>query len=220
MLKKLLGKRKSTPAAAHAAPAADTGPEQAQLSAADLVLRLRHQDFVSALREHGVPKAQLPYTRPLCGELIVTYAFDTPGQFIAATPPLLQEAGVAQEQVHEIALQNTARQVNEASVRIIHDAGGCLLRVGEAGTFTNLEAACLLYPGALKLLHQELQPAGQMLLCTPTRNYLFALDSARPESHAKALEAVRMMYDDDPQHQLSLQWMVQEDGGWQVAQPN
>lgn len=218
LLQKLFGKFQDN-RASQVTQATSQAPAALQPSANNLVVRIKHQNFLRALHAHGVPETQMPYTQPLCGELIVSYAFDMPQEFIMATPGLLEQAGVTSAQVRDHAVQNTAVQVNDASVRIIPDDGGCLLRVGNPGTFTNLEACCLLHPGALALLKEELQPEGQMLLCAPTRNYLFALDSARPQSHAKAMEAAQMMYDDEePTHRLSLQWMVQDDEGWQVVQ--
>lgn len=46
------------------------------LTASQLQPRIKHLNFLRALREAGVPADEVPYHTPLCGELLVTYAFD------------------------------------------------------------------------------------------------------------------------------------------------
>ena len=72
-------------------------PAQAQgpaLRADQLQPRIKHLNFLKALQAAGVPPAQQPSHMPLCGELIVTYAFDLPDSFMMATPNLVELAGV------------------------------------------------------------------------------------------------------------------------------
>jgi len=49
-----------------------------------LVPRIKHVNFRKALQERGLPEEHLPATTPLCGELLVSYTFDLPEQFVIA----------------------------------------------------------------------------------------------------------------------------------------
>lgn len=80
-------------------------PDQG-LSSEKLVPRNRHVDYPKALQAQGVPEQHLPATTPLCGELLVTYAFDLSEQFIMDTPGQLKQAGIAESEVPALALRN------------------------------------------------------------------------------------------------------------------
>lgn len=179
----------------------------------NLTLRIKHTDFLKALQAHGVPPEQMPVTRPLCGDLIVSYAFDTPEQFVMATPALLKSAGIAPQEVHDLALQALHRQVLAYGVRLIEDEGAYLLRIAPEETSTHLEASCLLLDGIWDLLRDEIKPQGELLACVPTRDFFFVLDSAKPESHAHTLELARQLQDKDGVHGLSLQLMAHGSAG-------
>ena len=65
------------------------------LRADQLQPRIKHLNFLKALQAAGVPPDQQPSHAPLCGELIVTYAFDLPDSLMMATLGLVESAGVS-----------------------------------------------------------------------------------------------------------------------------
>lgn len=183
--------------------------------AGHLMPRLKHRDFLRALKGHGVPETALPLTRPLCGDLLIAYAFDRPGEFVMATPPLLSRAGLDAGAVPDLALANLHRRVQEAGVRLIEDQGGYLLRVGEEGADSQLDAVSLLLPAIRRMLQEQIQPKGELLYCAPSRDFLFVLDSARPETHAYTRGVAEALCAGDPTHGLSPQWLHYREGqGW------
>jgi hypothetical protein len=200
MLANLFGKR------------AATAPPQ-PYRAENLTLRIKHANFLKALQAHGVPPEQMPLTRPLCGELLVSYAFETPEQFVMVTPAFLKTAGVAPQDVHGLALQALHRQVLGHGVRLVEDEGGYLLRIAPQDTSTHLEATCLLLDGIWDLLQDEIKPQGELLACVPTRDFFFVLDSAKPESHAHVREFARELMGKEEVHGLSLQLMTKRPEG-------
>jgi len=66
------------------------------LRADQLQPRIKHLNFLKALQAGGVPPEHQPSHAPLCGELIVTYAFDLPDSLMMATPGLVESAGVSE----------------------------------------------------------------------------------------------------------------------------
>ena len=49
-----------------------------EATASQIVPRIKHQNFLAAVAGAGVPEGDKPYTEPLAGDLLVTYAFDLP----------------------------------------------------------------------------------------------------------------------------------------------
>ncbi|HEX8405580.1 MAG TPA: DUF1444 domain-containing protein, partial [Duganella sp.] len=79
------------------------------LTASQLQPRIKHLNFLRALREAGVPAGEVPYNTPLCGELLVTYAFDLPDSLVMATTGLLERAGVGVNDLPTLAHANLRR---------------------------------------------------------------------------------------------------------------
>ena len=181
-------------------------------------MRLKHLAFVRALESQGIPKDQMPLTRPLCGELLVAYAVESADQFTFATPSMMEQAEVAPPDARPLALQNLQRKILTHGLRLVEDGGPHMLRIGQEGTETHLEAACLLIDGIWDMLVEKTECRGELLLLTPTRDFLLALDSAKPESHANAMAFAKHVAVLDKTHALSAQLMVRRPGGIAVWQ--
>lgn len=193
----MFGLFKKAPAAPIAAP---------KLRRAQLQPRIKHVNFVKALQQAGVPAAQMPTVTPLCGELIVTYAFDLPDSFIMATQGLLAQAGIAEAECGPLASANLARQL-PAPQFFARD--GC----GLAHTGGDMEATLLLTDA----VWEEMQPnfRGEILVTVPRRDRILMCDSADAAALGALREQTREFFDErDDAHRLSLQIMARRAGGW------
>lgn len=175
-----------------------------------LVPRIRHIDFLKALQTHGIPPEQMPVTLPLCGELILTYAFDLPEQFVMATPPFLAQAGVSPDEVDTLARANLKGRFSAQLLRTDHDG---LMAVQAGDGFE----AVLLILDAFWDQHVRSVVAGDIVSAAPRRDVLLIADAAI----AGAVDALReqaaaVLRGSQDAHGLSAQAMVRRDGRWQM----
>jgi uncharacterized protein YtpQ (UPF0354 family) len=181
-------------------------PDAPALNASQLVPRIKHLNFLRAVREAGVPEDEVPYHSPLCGELLVTYAFDLPDSLIMATTGLLKQTGVSFNDLPPLARANLQRLLPQPQ---FFAKDGC----GLAYTGEGMEATLLL----VDKVWNEMQPSfrGDIIATAPRRDRILMCDSA----DASAVAALRVQSQgffneiDDP-HRLSTQLMVRRDGGW------
>ena len=185
------------------APAA---PPMPALRADQLQPRIKHVHFLKALQAAGVPPDQQPAHRPLCGELIVTYAFDLPDSFMMATPALLAQAGVTPAELPQLASANLARAVPQPR---FFAKDGC----GLAVTGEDLEATLLLVDGVWSEMAPNVR--GEIVAAVPRRDRILVCDSANPAALGALREQASAFFDEqeDP-HRLSTQLMVRRAGGW------
>lgn len=171
-----------------------------------LVPRLKHVNFVRALERAGVPAGQRPATTPLCGDLLVTYAFDLPDSFMMASPSLLNQAGIEPSDVARLAVENLGRVLPEPQFA---DEDGC----GVAHTGQELEATLLLVDSVWAPIESHIK--GKLLVAVPRRNRLIICDSANAGA-VRALPGLVHAYfaEHQDQHALSTQIMVRRNGHW------
>lgn len=176
------------------------------LSASQLQPRIKHLNFLRALREAGVPAEEVPYNTPLCGELLVTYAFDLPDSLVMATAGLLERAGVGIKDLPSLAHANLRRVLPQPQ---FFAKDGC----GLAYTGDGMEATLLLVDD----VWNEMQPnfRGEILVTAPRRDRILMCDSADAAATAALRVQTREAFDeyDDP-HRLSTQIMVRQGSGW------
>lgn len=190
------------------AKSANTAPALLPLTAAQLRPRIKHVNYIKTLREAGVPPNQIPDHAPLCGDLLVTYAFDLPDSFIMATAPLLESAGIAREDAPRLARENLGSTLPRVSFQT-SDGYGMAMTGGE------LEASLLVLNGLWKVVQEDI--SGELLVTVPRRNRLLMCDSA----HGHAVDALRAQTlkfsrETQDQHCLSNQVMVRRDGAWSL----
>lgn len=170
--------------------------------------RIKHLAFARTLHERGVPSEQMPPMQRLCGELIVTYAFDLPDALTIATPGLLADVGVTVDDLPDIAMSNLLRALPQPE--FIFEDGVNLIRTGG-----DVEATLLIVGGLWDLVQPQL--SGPILATAPRRDRLLICDGADAAA-IDALHRKTMKYfgERDDQHRLSTQTMVRRDGAWTV----
>jgi uncharacterized protein YtpQ (UPF0354 family) len=184
-------------------------PEPTQaLRPSQLQPRIKHLNFLAALQAGGVPPEQMPLTRPLCGELLVTWVFDLPDSLRMATPTMLREAGVDAADLPRLALDNLQRALPQPQ---FFAKDGC----GLAHTGQDMEATLLL----VDAVWDQMQPnfRGRILAAVPCRDVVLMCDSADAAATAALQAQAREFFDEHQgQHRLSTQVMMRENGAWSL----
>jgi len=181
-------------------------PAMPVLRAEQLQPRIKHINFLKALQAAGVPPAQQPSHAPLCGELIVTYAFDLPDSFMMATTTLVEQAGVSTAELPRLARVNLERALPEPQ---FFAKDGCNIAV----TGNDLEATLLLVDKLWNDMAQQVR--GEILASVPRRDRILMCDSANPGALATLRAQSQEFFDEqDDAHRLSTQVMVRRGGMW------
>ncbi|MCW5323072.1 DUF1444 family protein [Verminephrobacter aporrectodeae subsp. tuberculatae] len=183
-------------------------PKQASLRE-QLVPRIRHVSFLKMLQEHGVPEQQQPVTTALCGELLVSYAFDLPDQFIMASPSQLEQAGISVSEVPALALWNLARLMP----RTEHfDKQGCMV----VRTGGELEATLLLLDTFMEYMHVN-SLGKEIVAAVPRRDCLLLCDARDAGALAELGSLAEKIFTEaQDAHALSAQKMLRRDGRWEL----
>ncbi|NVM90985.1 hypothetical protein [Variovorax sp. SG517] len=141
--------------------------------------RIRTADFLQSVQPRldeiealgGDREAQTPVAYPFAGDsgLLVTYAFDTPTQFITLTNEGMASLGLTPEELH-------VRAVDNMLAKVLPQLGTQDLVLYKAlvsgGDF---EVCMLLVPGLWQELTNDFQ--GELLTVVPSRNVIYFMDS-------------------------------------------
>lgn len=191
-----------------------SAPQTSGPTPEQLTLRIKTGEFLRFLEAQGIPVQDMPVTRPLCGDLIVSYAFDQDEAFVSATPALLKAAGIDAAQVHTLATRNLEQCIARQGVRLLEEDGLYMVCVGQQGTMSNLEATLLCMDAFWPFVAKEIDVKGEILACVPSRDYLLLADGARPETHAGLHDLAKQLQAKAGNHGLSEQLMVCRQGIW------
>ena len=173
-----------------------------------LVPRIKHLAFERDLRERGIPSEHLPLFEPLVGELMVTYAFDLPDQFVMATPTNMARAGIALDEARGLSCVNLRSRLPE--IQYV-----CRPRVFLATTGGNWEACLLLLDEVWQRVHAR-RPEG-FVVCVPRRDRLLISEGVGVEAMAALRRAAdRVFMEQGDAHALSLQCMTWQHDHWRV----
>ncbi len=173
-----------------------------------LVARIRHVSFVHALQHAGVRADQLPLTVPLCGELLVTYVFELADSTISATPALLAQSGIDEDELATLARANLRQALPEPQ---FYAQDRCAM----AYTGDAPEAVLLLVDS----IWDEMQDnfLGEIIASVPQRDRLLVCDSADSGAVARLRAQALAFYDEhDDSHALSTQLMVRRGRRWSL----
>lgn len=184
-----------------------------QLHADQLQPRIKHHAFARALLDAGMTLDQAPLTQQLCGELLVTYAFDHPDQFIMATPDLLEQVGVTRDDLPDVAMSNLIKALNwppkELAMNGVHrlETGG-----HHEAILVIMDQVCEQIEGWL---------TGPAIAAVPHRDCMLFCDG----SDAAAIEELRRQATEQfeqrqDNHRLSPQVMVRREGFWRLYDEN
>jgi hypothetical protein len=158
--------------------------------------RIKHIDFLEAVQpmldqieaRGGNREAQTPVAYPFAGEsdLLMTFAVDTPTQFVTLTQEGMEETGLDPQSLYELAIDNMLRQV-------AHNLDTQDLVMYKAlVTGDGFEACMLLLPDLWEQL--SLGFKGELIAVVPSRSVIYFMDSgASFEARGKSITAETML---------------------------
>lgn len=144
-----------------------------------IVPRIKHVNFVDSMQGlmteaeklGALAPEQMPVTKPLVGDLLVAYAFDSPHSFMFINHETMEAVGLCPESLHQLSMSNLDRALPD--FRIQEKTFYKIVRTGN-----HLEPCTLLFPGIWQ--KRAAQAKGNLLMVVPTRNAVFYLDSGEP----------------------------------------
>jgi uncharacterized protein YtpQ (UPF0354 family) len=176
------------------------------LHADQLVPRIKHKAFAHALAARGVPRDQMPLMQLLCGDLLVTYAFDLPDGFRMATAADIAAVGVTKDELYGVTFRNVIRTVPEP--KYLNRENVHLM-----GTGQQMETSMLVIDGIWDLIQPQLK--GPILVSAPRRDRLLVCDGADAQAIAALRRQTAEYFNEhDDEHRLSTQIMRRQGDDW------
>jgi len=183
-------------------------PEAAEPDASLIVPRIKHTNFLVALRDIVKKEDDMPVTEPLVADLLITYAFDLPETFQMVCARDAQRLGLSPEQLRGAAVTNLKKQLGN----IGREGEPPLLKMVVGN---NLEACLLLVDGIWQSLATKIPP--EIVVGVPTRDVLLVTTSASTKGGLQLLrDAVREAHGRESTHALSLQLLARRGDKWEV----
>lgn len=180
----------------------------AKPTAAQIVPRIKHKNFLAAVASTGMPEGDKPYTEPLVGDLLVTYAFDLPETFQMVRSADVAELGLTPQQLRETAVANLKSRVGQGG----YQGDPPVLRVVLGNNF---DACALLYDDLWAMLGQKIPP--EIVVGVPHRDAVLMTTTASTKG---GLEQIRAMVADihakDEVHGLTRDLFVRRQNKWEV----
>jgi len=143
-------------------------PRPVHLDPSTIIPRIKHvklreipEPVLAYVEQHNLdPELQLPVTRPLAGDLLVSYVFSLPDVYQFVSRQNMLELKLDAESIHQLALGNLGRLLPEVDVQNLVLFKAIL-------TNQHLEACSLLLPNLWDRLSK--QTAGELLMAAPSQ---------------------------------------------------
>jgi len=175
---------------------------------ASILPRIRHVDFLAAVKQTEVPESQLPVTQLFVADLLITYAFNLPTQFQIVTAEDAGRLGLDAMELHQLAVTNLMEQLPDG-VRFGGQAPVFTVSTGE-----DLEACTLLIKELWEQFSGHL--AGEIVVGVPCRDVVIVSSTEFEDGIAHLRKVVPEGCRGEEIHGLSEQLFVWRDGFWQV----
>ena len=150
---------------------------------------------------------QSPMSRPLAADMLVMYAIDRPTHVEYVSNGALATTGLTLEQLHQRSIENLPARLGKVQ---LHDCGSGVFGLSAGGTF---EASLLLLDDLWRQLAEHLP--GEPLAAVPSRDLLFVIGSARPDSAELIAAKARIVLIDD-RYAISQSVIKRREGKWQA----
>lgn len=192
--------------------------------ASHIVPRIKHTNFLQALRDIGTGLDDTPITEPFVADLLIAYAFDFPDWFEMVRPLDCERLGLVQGQLRQIAVANLRKQIGElGEIHIENLADGKLTTpFFMLVTGNDLEACLLLLDEIWDPLSRMVD--GDLVVAVPARDLVLVTGSRSPET----LQMAREAFDWEPRdqaekqnktHSLTRHLLTRKSGRWEIFAP-
>jgi hypothetical protein len=198
-------------------------PRSIHLDPSTIIPRIKHVKLLeipdpglACIEQHNLDaELQLPVTRPLAGDLVVSYVFSLPGVYQFVSRQNILELKLDAESIHQLALGNLGRLLPEVDVQNLVLFKAIL-------TNQHLEACSLLLTKLWDQLSK--QTAGDLLMAVPTQESVvftgtqfFFSEEVGPDKCIDAMcSFARRARTEEPDAALSDCIFVWIDGKWIV----
>ena len=183
-------------------------PEATKLDASMIVPRIKHTNFLAALRDVGTGVDDTPVTEPLVADLLITYAFELPEAFQMVGPSDCKQLGVAREQLRGIAIANLKRQIGNVG----YQGAPPVLRLVVGN---NLEACLLLLDDIWQTVGSKIPP--EIIVGVPTRDIVLITTTASTKGGLQLIrQAVVEAHGKETVHGLTQDLLVRRADKWEV----
>jgi uncharacterized protein YtpQ (UPF0354 family) len=180
----------------------------AKPNATHIVPRVKHLNFLDAVAPTGMGDDDRPFTEPLVGDLLVTYAFDLPDTFQMVRRGNLAEINVAPSDLRKIAVENLMSRVGQGGYQ--GDPPVLRIVLGD-----NYDACALLYDDLWEMLGEKIPP--ELIVGVPHRDVVLLTTTASTKG---GLEQIRAMVNEchakDDVHGLTRDLFLRRGNRWEV----
>jgi uncharacterized protein YtpQ (UPF0354 family) len=183
-------------------------PEASKPSTSQIVPRIKHTNFLAAVKSMGASPDETPVTEPLIADLLITYAFDLPGSFQMVSPNDCRNLGIGEEKLRGIAVENLKKQLGKIGFQ-----GKQPLQKVMVGN--DLEACLLLVDDFWSQLAGQIPP--EIVVGVPARDVLLVSTSSSPDDGLKRLRELTVQaHAKGGNHNLTTQLLVRQSHVWEV----
>jgi uncharacterized protein YtpQ (UPF0354 family) len=180
----------------------------AKPNASQIVPRIKHRNFLEAVVSTGMGDDDKPFTEPLVGDLLVTYAFDLPDTFQMVRRGDLTEINVAASDLRGIAVENLRSRVGQGG----YQGDPPVLRIVLGN---NYDACALLYDDLWTMLGEKIPP--ELIVGVPHRDVVLLTSTASTKGGLEQIRAmVGTFHAQDDVHGLTRDLFVRRGDRWEV----
>ncbi len=181
-----------------------------------IVPRIKHTNFLQALRDVGTGPDDTPVTEPFVADLVITYAFDLGDAFQMVRPLDCRRLGLDRSQLRQVAVTNLRKQIGEVHAENLAE-GKLNTPLLAPVTGNDLEACLLLIDDVWETFSRQV--VGEMVVAVPARDLVYVTGSESPEALQVVREAVAEAQTREKTHSLTQHLLVRRGGQWQVYAP-
>ena len=186
----------------------EVAPVAQPLDPSLIVPRIKHTNFLAALRDRIKDEDNMPATEPLVADLLVTYAFDLPETFQMVRVADVRQMGLSQEQLRTTSVANLKKQIGHLG----YTGNPPVLKMAVGN---NLDACVLLMDDFWQTLAGKIPP--EIVVGVPTRDVLLVTTSASTKGGIEMLrKAIAEAQIGDDTHWLTKHLLVRRAEKWEV----